>query len=381
MRDLILRRVRRVQGERGAVGVLVAILLGAGVLFGMGALVIDVGQLYQNRAELQNGADAAALAVAKSCAQGTCTPSIATSYADANASSLTGGTAYVNAVCGVNGQGNVDSGDCADIGKHCPANPPAGTNYVDVETSTELSNGSHVLPPVFARTLAGNGNYQGTTVYACAQAEWGAPLTANTAGFTVSFCLWSQATSNGTSYAQAPPYPPDPGSSPVVIEFHDPTGKQSGSTCPSNPAGQTASGNFGWTAANSDCELTASDFTYDNSSGSYTYGGNPGNDTPQGCQNLLVNAQSNQQLLYVPVYASYDGHGSNATYTLQGIAAFVVTGYNFSNFQVADRITGQVPCDTPGVTSVSGYFVQGLIPDPGILGGTNLGVGVIKLTG
>ena len=51
---------------------LVAVLLGGGVLLGLGAMVIDVGQLYQERAELQNGADAAALAVAKSCALGTC---------------------------------------------------------------------------------------------------------------------------------------------------------------------------------------------------------------------------------------------------------------------------------------------------------------------
>ena len=55
----------------------VAVLIGGGVLFGMGALVIDVGQLYQNRAELQNGADAAALAVAKSCAPAPALPSIA----------------------------------------------------------------------------------------------------------------------------------------------------------------------------------------------------------------------------------------------------------------------------------------------------------------
>src|ERR1039457_1222087 len=84
MRNLILglaRPVLRLLGrdERGAVGVLVAMMLGAGVLTGMGALVIDVGQLYQERAELQNGADAAALAVAESCATGTCTPSIAAS--------------------------------------------------------------------------------------------------------------------------------------------------------------------------------------------------------------------------------------------------------------------------------------------------------------
>ncbi len=39
-------------------------------------MVIDVGQLYQERAELQNGADAAALAVAKSCISGTCASSL-----------------------------------------------------------------------------------------------------------------------------------------------------------------------------------------------------------------------------------------------------------------------------------------------------------------
>ena len=77
MRDLMASRARPIlrllrRDERGAIGVLVAIFIGAGVLTGMGALVIDVGQLYQERAELQNGADAAALGVAKSCALGTC---------------------------------------------------------------------------------------------------------------------------------------------------------------------------------------------------------------------------------------------------------------------------------------------------------------------
>ena len=125
LRDLILRPASaclarrltglRDDGGRGAIGVLVAILIGAGVLFGMAALVIDVGQIYQNRAELQNGADAAALAVAKSCAQGTCTPSIASQYASANASRLTGGQANVSFACGatgVSGTVPVGSGIC-----------------------------------------------------------------------------------------------------------------------------------------------------------------------------------------------------------------------------------------------------------------------------
>ena len=83
--------------------ILVAILLGFGVLLGMAALVIDVGRLYQERAELQNGADAAAIGVAKSCALGACTPAVAVSYADANASQLTGGTAGVALICGSDG--------------------------------------------------------------------------------------------------------------------------------------------------------------------------------------------------------------------------------------------------------------------------------------
>ncbi len=100
MRDLMASLIRLVQlrlrqDERGVIGVLVAVMIGGGVLTGMGALVVDLGQLYQERAELQNGADAAALGVAKSCALGTCTPSVAGQLADANASSLTGGSAAV----------------------------------------------------------------------------------------------------------------------------------------------------------------------------------------------------------------------------------------------------------------------------------------------
>ena len=171
MRDLIAR------DERGAVAVLVAILLGGGVLLGMGALVVDVGQLYQERAELQNGADAAAVGVAKSCALGACDPAAAVTYADGNASALTGGTAGVSLVCGSGTLGGcpASTGAMTD----CPP-PPAGANFVDVSTSTRTASGSTLLPPVFARTVLGNGSYRGTTVRACAQAEWGAPSAATT---------------------------------------------------------------------------------------------------------------------------------------------------------------------------------------------------------
>jgi Flp pilus assembly protein TadB len=53
--------------DTGAVAILVAVLLTGGVLLGTAALVIDVGNLYAKRDQLQNAADAAAWAVAQSC--------------------------------------------------------------------------------------------------------------------------------------------------------------------------------------------------------------------------------------------------------------------------------------------------------------------------
>ena len=51
--------------ERGAAGVLVAVMML--VLIGVGAIAVDVGQIYAERAELQNAADAGALAGAEIC--------------------------------------------------------------------------------------------------------------------------------------------------------------------------------------------------------------------------------------------------------------------------------------------------------------------------
>ena len=58
---------RLISDDRGVSAVLVAIL--AVVLFGAAAIAIDLGVLYEERRQLQNGADAAALAVGWECAQ------------------------------------------------------------------------------------------------------------------------------------------------------------------------------------------------------------------------------------------------------------------------------------------------------------------------
>ena len=240
------RRLSR-DGDRGAVATLVVVLLAGGVLLGMGALVVDVGQLYSERAQLQNGADAAALAVAQGCAKGAATCDASTSgtartYANGNALDS---TSAVTSVCGDNGAGTL-AGCAASTGllTDCPAAPAAGTRYVDVHTATLTSSGSTLLPPALARTLPGRAGYAGSTVLACARAAWGSPSAATPVAMTISFCEWTGATSGGTSYAAAPPDPPNPvppASMERILQLHG-----TGSACAGGSSGWDLPGGFGW---------------------------------------------------------------------------------------------------------------------------------------
>jgi Flp pilus assembly protein TadG len=373
VRDLIAwlaRQVRqRVRDDRGAVVVLVAMLLGGGVLLGIGALVVDVGQLLQERAELQNGADAAAIGVAKTCALGACNPTAATSYADANASKLTGGTAGVSLVCGSGAMGECPPSTGAMT--VCPP-PPIGVNYLDVFTSTLTASGSTLLPPVFAATLLGNSGYQGSNIRACAQAEWGPPAAATTAALTISACEWDQATQQGTAFPPALPQLPAPSADQVLM-----LNAGNGSGCATEPAGADGPGTFSWAAhPRGNCTVPISGPTF------------PGRSRPWvsfSCQTILQNAQQNQAPILVPVYVSASGPPGNASYTLDGFADFVVTGYHLpgfggSYFDAQDWLDPANDCQGTDYC-LDGYFVQGVAPFTGSLGGTNLGVSVINLTG
>jgi Flp pilus assembly protein TadG len=362
---LVLVRLRR--DERGVVAVIVAILLGAGVLTGMVALVLDVGQIYQERAELQNGADAAALGVAKSCALGACTPAVASQLANGNASGLTGGTEGVQVVCGSGSLGSCpgSTGSITD----CPPPPAAGTNFVDVYTATQTASGSTLLPPVFATTLLGNSSYRGTTVRACAQAEWGAPSAATADALTISACEWDQATQRGTSYAPAPPYSPSevPAASFDEVLTLDP-GNDVG--CATEPAGADGSGAFGWAEDAGNCTLPISGPSFPASAGT---------SVSASCQALLQNAQQSQIPIIVPVYVSLNA--AAGTYVLQGFADFVVTGYNLpAGSFAADWLNPANTCEGTDYC-LTGYFIQGVIPATGALTGTYLGTSVIDLTG
>jgi Flp pilus assembly protein TadG len=377
MRNLILgvaRPLLRLLGrdDRGAVGVLVAMMLGAGVLTGMGALVLDTGQLYQERVELQNGADAAALAVAKSCATGTCAPALSAQYANENASALTGNTA-ASAVCGSGTLGScpTSTGALDD----CPGAPSGVAGYVDVRTSTKLSGGSTLLPPVFAKTLLGNSSYTGTKVLACAQAAWGgasSPIIITTA-FTISACEWRQATTNGTVY-QSVTAPSASFDQQIKLRSGAGTG------CTGYSAPDDAVSLFGWMK--------------EGNPGGCTWNQNtpPGptylvlTSTPTDCNPGLFNDWTNHYtVIDIPVYTSLTGSGASAVYTLQGMYNFVVTGYNVpASFggttyepdwlKSANSCSGATYC-------IDGYFVSPLVQYNGTISAASVGLQAVKLSG
>jgi hypothetical protein len=303
--------------------------------------------------------------VAKSCVVSTCTASgalgTAVTYAGENAKS---GVAGVSQVCGSGPLGacGASTGALTD----CPAVPPAGTNYVDVHTSTKTSGGGTVIAPVFAKELLGNGSYTGTTVKACAQAEWGGPAAANVISFAISACEWAQATSTGTGYAPPPPAVPSPSFDQVIN-----LASGSGGGCPFAPSGD-GPGDFGWTAdPNGNCTLAVS---------SGTFGGKTGASVTSGCQTALAADQAGKKLIYLAVYTSVSGTGSGAVYTLKGFAAFVVTGYKLPSFSASDWLN---PANNNNCSSkcIFGYFTQGIVPYNGSLSGTYLGAAIIRLTG
>jgi Flp pilus assembly protein TadG len=365
-----MRRMK--DDDAGAIAIIVALMMV--VLLGMSTIVIDVGSLYAERRQLQNGADSAALAVAIDCARTTCNGTgsalaTASQHANANAND---GTATVTGVCGT-APGLTPCSQTPPAGRwDCPAQPSSGSlataPYVLVRTQTRTGTSS-LMPPIFAKALVPG--YTGTTVKACARAGYGAPSSAQVIAATESLCEWNAATANGTKFAPSPPYPPNPAASfDRVIYLHTTT--KAGS-CKAGPSGSDLPGGFGFLDdPNGTCSTTVST--------TGTYGDNTGASVSQPCKTALVAAQAGKYVVYMPIYNSVTGTGTNGVYTLKGFAAFVVTGYHLPGFSIASWLTGTVPCSGSD-KCISGFFTQGLITGGGTVGGPSMGATVIQLTG
>jgi hypothetical protein len=357
-----LRRVRAADGERGAVTTLVAAVLAIGLLLGVGALVIDTGQLYGERAELQNGADAAALAIAQSCA--TACPAdpyaAALRYAGANAGD---GTAAVGAVCGRDAGGRLAG--CPASGS-CLGAAPATGDFVEVRASTRQPDGSTAVPPVFGRVLLGD-SYEGRGVLACARVGWGGPRAATGLGLTISLCEWQAATAGGAAYAPAPPATAT-ASVERVLRLHG-----TGNACAGGPAGWDLPGGFGWLSDTGGACDTYVDVTG-------TYLADTGLAASGTCKTALEQARSARTVTLVPVYDGAGGAGNAGFYHLRGFASFVITGYALPGYAEPSLLTGAKPCKGND-KCVYGYFTRDLVTTATALGGPDLGATAVLMLG
>ncbi|WP_250035119.1 pilus assembly protein TadG-related protein [Paractinoplanes maris] len=197
-RRLWRRAHRRHGSEHGAVAALFAVFLSSGVVVGMGALVIDVGQIALERQELQTGADAASWAIANNCVAklADCTMSaqtlVAQNYAKRNAKD---GTADAQ-ICISSLAAQCQPWSSPAL---CPTSTVSGGTWVEVRTSTRTGN-TTLLPPTFAGALSGPYS-GGARAGACGRVAWGPPASVpKVLALGISECDWKQMTGNGSTY-------------------------------------------------------------------------------------------------------------------------------------------------------------------------------------
>jgi uncharacterized membrane protein len=217
----------RRRADAGGVTSLVVIVFAGGLVMGMLALSIDVGNILLERRQLQNGADATAFALAQACgdvpAGSECASAAAASaalapLASANARDNTEALPDAG-ICG-NGVGTLppcsSSGSLTQLAECLPkpswlAADPAIT-YVETRTRTlSASSTANALSSFFAKTFMGVPDNSYAT---CARVAWGPPgSTGGSVPLAMGYCDWLNKTANGTKFAPSPPYSPSPGTS------------------------------------------------------------------------------------------------------------------------------------------------------------------------
>ncbi|MHA7188767.1 pilus assembly protein TadG-related protein [Arthrobacter sp. MDT2-16] len=280
MRRLKRGRITRGSDEKGAISVLVAVLMI--VLLGFAALAIDVAMIYSERTQLQNGADAAAIATAQRCAENASNPdctassNIARSLADGNA---------------LDSRSNI---------KEISIN--GSVRKVTVTTGA-LEDGQmpNRVSLIFAKALG----FASTEVTASSTAEWGSPVS-GPAPFPITFSECELKDGPGWQ----------------IVEYR----KKSDGTaaCAGGPPGGFGSLNQvpGQCEAIVDMSKAAS-------------GSNTGNNgAPSNCESLLGEWRSKIEagtppVGLFPIYDMVTDSGSNGTYHLIGFAAFEVHGWKF----------------------------------------------------
>jgi len=325
------RLMRRLRSERGASAVLFGLLLIP--ILGFGGIAVDVGALYAEKAELQNGADAAALQVAIACAKSetasACIAADPSSIAGANDSN--DGVADIESV-------SVDTAD----------------NVVTVVTNTEDLGVRHPL----ASMIPGVGG--STVVHADGAAEWGVPVRGTTLALAIGYC----------EFADHPPQEGVTNPTKILIQYETETRRN----CP----GAFAPGGFGWLpSTNCSIEIdVANPWVLSK----------PGNSTANtGCSDeyLASYLEDGADTVFIPIYDDFRGAGgSNVEFHIQQFAAFKITGFKLSGGNA--YIDPDAPnCSNP-CRGLQGYFMKFVsVSDVFALGnssGPGTGAAIVRLT-
>jgi Flp pilus assembly protein TadG len=320
MRRLTPRSLNH-DGEHGAVSVIVALLLVG--LLGFGAIAVDVGMLYAERTQLQNGADAAALLVAQKCARNASDPDCSTTSGLARS--------YVN--------GNANDGL-----SNIKSTVLDKTNRTVTVTAgaQEIGKTPNEVSLFFARALG----MDAAEVNAPSTVHWGSPVAGRTA-FPVAYSVCQVKDSIGGALQ--------------LLQDH---GKNQNADCMYGPSGAAVQGGFGWLVQDTGVCGGTIDLAVNES------GSDPGNDPPNNCSTTLqkwadeITAGRDITVL-LPVYNAVTGSGSGATYHLIAFAAFKVKGWKFGGnsstpytFQnKSPQVSAAVACDG-NCRGIIGSFVK-----------------------
>ena len=259
----------------------------------------------------------------------------------------------------------------------CATSVPSGLQgWIEARTATETGGGQTLLPPRFARALAGNGGYAGTEVRACGRAAWGTPSSATPSlPVTISLCEWNRMTSNGSSFAPPPPYTSGyPTSFERAIYLHNTTGA---TNCPAGPSGSDLPGGFGWLES-SGCSATVSATGWVDD--------DPGVSMPPACRTVIADiVGTGGGLVMMPIYVETNGlNGSNGSYRIDGFAAFYLTGYSMPGERRDSVASGNRYCRGSD-KCLYGWFTKALVPTGSLTGGgsgaTPRGASVVDLIG
>lgn len=353
MRRLTKPKLDRPERERGAAGVLVAgIML---VLIGAGALAVDAGQIYAERAQLQNGADAGAVAILQACREAGCSQTEAEGIAQELA------------------DGNSNDGDSHLYEVVLSPNSTSPTE-VTVRTKTgDGSGGAGFLGKMFSAAL--NAPPAAVGAHATAAIE---PISAGSAfPLALSDCRFDLSEAAEAGEVQLIRYSGDPANPP----------KKPGVANCTSSSGATIPGGFGWLEQDGPCEAaTDADENAESDTGrDYT-------SFKDVCDPILLAwieeiESGGQALATFPVFDDAGGSGTGGWFHIRGYATFDIQGWKFTGGNKTPAVFRNTPDDTADhctgeCLGIIGQFIRFESIDTfsgGTVPGDDLGTVVVRL--